>query len=216
MESLVQQIPMSEAMATLEMLQQFGVDRESLRKFRASGYSAKSQVADVIRNIPRWWRSNGLVRFDVTSGGWDRSRWMKYLRQHVAALSRDELDWLKGVELVPTKGVTRHIVLLPADCLPEGRWFLSNLQVEATRRGLSKPNLETSLLILRKFTADEISQIGDFSVIVKSAEDHRELCIRGGDHCDLLSFMIEGWRELAGQLTEDSVFAFVDPVATSS
>ncbi len=189
MGSLVSEIPISEAMATLEILDVRGVTRADLQRFRGASVVEQVRIADAIRgpfplsNPPkRWHEEGGVIYFWVTSDGTTGKAWITRLKSRGLRVGDYAKQVLRSPDFKPTSGVTTEVAVLKGMLFEDNDRTTKKIRAEADRRKLSKPNAELACLIREKFTDKEIEAMGLWYIVAMhepindSVGDPRLLC----------------------------------------
>ncbi len=151
----------------------------------ATKTSMFSGIKGLLRSRPRWHTEAGLVRLDITSGGMAGWQWVGHLEEAHVSVAPSAASVLVSPDFVcAEKGVKYAVAILP------GRLFsarknrtATNIQAEADRRGLIKPNTDLACLIRRSFSDEDIQAMGFRSIIVMHEPILADgsLCVLGVD-----------------------------------
>lgn len=132
---------------------------------KLGGVEGKKQflgdTPEVVPEAPRLWREEaGVISFTVVSDGTTGPQWIERLEAKGNRVGNYAKSVLRSKDFKPTTGVTTEIRVLKGELFADDDRVTKNIRVEATRRGLTKPNAEVGCLIRDMFSDAEIEAMG--------------------------------------------------------
>jgi len=109
---------------------------------------------------------NGVISFSVESDGTTGPEWIKWFDENKYPLESDVRKVLGSDKFKPTKGVKYSVRVLKGELYEDDKLITKDICGDAKTRKLLDPPLELACLIRRKFTNEQVREMGIYCLII--------------------------------------------------